>query len=97
LESQWDLSGHGDQQSVLLDLCWDEMDHNFLLNTLLILWILGWSSFLITIWVWMELREIKSNSQEVTALKEANKLLESRVEGMERFMMRNGYRPPHKR
>jgi hypothetical protein len=45
----------------------------------------------------MELREIKSNSQEVTALKEANKLLESRVEGMERFMMRNGYRPPHKR
>jgi len=51
---------------------------------------------LIAIWVWSEIKEIKSDKSKISKLSATNKELELRVEGMERVMMRNGYRPPHK-
>lgn len=68
-----------------------------LLNGMLILWILVWASLLIAIWVWTEVSEIKSDKSRVNSLIQNNIELQQRIEGMERVMMRNGYRPPHKR
>lgn len=72
------------------------MSTDLVLNTFLILWILGWSSMLISIWVWSEIKDIKSDKTKITELTTVNRELELRIEGMERVMMRNGYRPPHK-
>jgi hypothetical protein len=73
------------------------MSTDLVLNTFLILWIVGWSSMLISIWVWSEIKDMKSDKLKITQLSTTNKELESRIEGMERVMMKNGYRPPHKR
>ncbi len=73
------------------------MSTELVLNTFLILWIVGWSSMLISIWVWSEIKDMKSDKLKITQLSTTNKELESRIEGMERAMMKNGYRPPHKR
>lgn len=73
------------------------MSTDLVLNTFLILWILGWSSMLISIWVWSEIEDIKSDKLKIKQLSTTNKELESRIEGMERVMMKNGYRPPYKR
>jgi hypothetical protein len=73
------------------------MSTDLVLNTFLILWIVGWSSMLISIWVWSEIKDMKSDKLKITQLSTTNKELESRIEGMERAMMKNGYRPPHKR
>lgn len=73
------------------------MSTDLVLNTFLILWIVGWSSMLISIWVWSEIKDMQSDKLKITQLSTTNKELESRIEGMERVMMKNGYRPPHKR
>ncbi len=72
------------------------MSTDLVLNTFLILWILGWSSMLISIWVWSEIEDIKSDKLKIKQLSTTNKELESRIQGMERVMMKNGYRPSYK-
>lgn len=54
-------------------------------------------ALLMSFWVYTELKEIKSNDSQVRFLTKTNQELEQRIAGMEQVMMRNGYRPPHKR
>jgi type II secretory pathway component PulJ len=67
------------------------MDH---LEFILIIYVIACSALLLSFWALPDLKEIKSN---VRYLMQENRQLKQRVEAMERTMMKNGYRPPHKK
>lgn len=57
----------------------------------------SWISFLVAVWVWSELKDIKSDGRTIRHLLEENKELKERLDGIEKVMMKNGYRPPNRR
>ncbi len=89
------LNGLGARLSTVSDPWWASMDP-FFLNVMLALWIVGCVALLLGIWVWTELLEIKSDKSRINALVQRNTELEQRIAGMEKVMMKSGYRPPHR-
>lgn len=66
------------------------------LTVMLVIYAIACTALLLAFWAYIEVKDIKSNEKQVRFLTKTNHELEQRIAGMERVMMRNGYRPPHK-
>lgn len=64
---------------------------------MLVIYAIACTALLLAFWVYVEVKDIKSNDKQVRFLTKTNHELEQRIAGMERVMMKNGYRPPHKK
>lgn len=73
------------------------MSESTIITTVFIIYVVSWLAFLIATWVWSELKEVKSDAGIIRFLLEENKELKERLDGIERVMMKNGYRPPNKK
>lgn len=62
-----------------------------------IIYAVSWIAFLVAVWVWSELKDMKSDAGAVRFLLQENKELKERLDGVEKVMMKSGYRPPNRR
>lgn len=75
------------------------MDPNssVVLFALLVLWVIGWGALLISIWVLTELLELRDDEKRLIHLEHQTKNIETRLDAIEKFLMKSGYYPPHKK
>lgn len=73
------------------------MSESTIITWFFMIYVLSWVSFLVAAWVWSELKEIKSDAKTIRYLLEENQGLKERLDGIEKVMMKNGYRPPNRR
>jgi len=73
------------------------MSESTVITWFFMIYVLSWLAFLVAVWVWSELKDIKSDGKTIRYLLEENQGLKERLDGIEKVMMKNGYRPPNKR
>lgn len=73
------------------------MNESTIITIFFIIYAVSWIAFLVAVWVWSELREIKSDGKTIRYLLQENQTIKERLDGIEKAMMKSGYRPPHKR
>ncbi len=68
---------------------------------LLIMWFIVCGCAMISGWVWISIAEIKGDEKRLHRLEahvyESVKLVNQRLDGIEKKLIKDGYRPPHKK
>lgn len=74
------------------------MNYDFIL---LVMWLIVCGCAMLVGWVWLSLSEVKGDEKRLRILEhhvyESSKLVNQRLDGIEKKLIKDGYRPPNKK